>query len=179
MSTRILTVGHSTRSLEEFTALLTANEVTLLVDIRSIPGSRRNPQFNVGSLPAALASMGIGYRLIPGLGGRRRARPDSPNKGWRNLSFRAYADHMQTAEFAAGLQELIALASQANAAIMCAEALPWRCHRWLVSDALVVHGVTVEHIMGRGLPRPHQLTEWARFEDGRLWYPGPDKGAAG
>jgi len=173
LSTPLLTIGHSTRTIEEFIGLLGANGVALLVDIRTITRSRRNPQFNADSLPASLGEKGIGYRHLPGLGGLRHARRDSPNIGWRNLSFRGYADYMQTAEFASGLAELIALAGGATVAIMCAEALPWRCHRWLVADALVVRGIAVEHIMGSGPRRPHRLTDWARVEGERLWYPAP------
>ena len=173
MGTLVFTVGHSTRTLDEFIGLLEANGVKVLVDIRTIPRSRRNPQFNADSLPGSLAGKGIDYLRLPGLGGLRHARRDSPNTGWRNLSFRGYADYMQTPEFALSLEELIALASQAKAAVMCAEAVPWRCHRWLVADALLVRGTAVEHIVGPGTRRPHRLTQWARVDDGRISYPKP------
>ena len=181
MGTLALTIGHSTRPLEEFIGLLQANGVKVLVDIRTIPRSRRNPQFNTESLPASLAEKGIDYWPLPGLGGLRRARRDSPNTGWRNLSFRGYADYMQTPEFVSGLGDLIALAGQTTVAVMCAEAVPWRCHRWLVADALLVRGITVEHIMGPGPRRLHHLTQWARVKDGRISYPesaGADHRAA-
>jgi uncharacterized protein (DUF488 family) len=173
VSTRILTIGHSTRTLEDFIGLLLGNGVTVLVDIRTIGRSRRNPQFNAESLPAALSANGIVFRRLPGLGGLRHARPDSVNTGWRNLSFRGYADYMQTIEFASSIDELIALARPSQVAMMCAEAVPWRCHRWLVSDALLVRGVIVEHIIGPGTRRSHHLTSWAKVEDGRIWYPQP------
>ncbi len=179
MSKTVYTIGHSTRRLEEFTAILEANGVRLLADIRTIPRSRRNPQFNADSLPGSLRERGIGYQLFPGLGGLRRARKDSTNTSWRNLSFRGYADHMQTAEFAAGLDQLLAEAREMTVAMMCAEALPWRCHRWLVADALMVRGVDVQHIIGPGALRPHRLTSWAQVENGRIWYPSPLDGAGG
>ncbi|HEY8710986.1 MAG TPA: DUF488 domain-containing protein [Burkholderiaceae bacterium] len=134
-------MGHSTRLIEEFIELLVAHGVTQLVDVRTVPRSRHNPQFNAETLPGRLAAVNIGYAHAPGLGGFRRSTPDSPNAGWRNLSFRGYADYMQTADFSENLVSLIELAQQDRVALMCAEAVPWRCHRSLIADALVVHGV--------------------------------------
>jgi uncharacterized protein (DUF488 family) len=176
---RIFTIGHSTRSLEEFVALLRAARVTVLADIRTIPKSRRNPQFGQDELRRALRSRRIRYVHIPALGGLRRARPDSPNTGWRNASFRGFADYMMTDAFEAGLAELRGLAEQGRTvAVMCAEAVPWRCHRSLVADALTVRGVRVEHIMGSGAARPHRLTPFARVEGTRLTYPAGEPDAS-
>jgi uncharacterized protein (DUF488 family) len=171
---RVLTVGHSTRSLEAFAELLRAHGVEHLVDVRTVPRSRHNPQFNRETLPEALAAYGIGYTRLAGLGGLRYARADSPNTAWRNLSFRGYADHMATPEFAAGLEELLALARQQQTAVMCAEAVPWRCHRSLIADALTVRGVAVEDIMSLSRREPHSLTPFARAEDVRITYPPVD-----
>jgi 3-methyladenine DNA glycosylase/8-oxoguanine DNA glycosylase len=168
---RIYTVGHSTRSLDELVTLLRAAGVSVLVDIRTIPRSRHNPQFNRDALRVALRSRQLRYVHLPALGGLRRARPDSPNAGWRNASFRGYADYMLTEDFEAGLGELRALA-QNTAALMCAEAVPWRCHRSLVADALAVRGAQVEHITGTGHARPHHLTSFARVDGTRVTYPG-------
>jgi|DewCreStandDraft_1066081.scaffolds.fasta_scaffold00721_19 uncharacterized protein (DUF488 family) len=167
----ILTIGHSTRSLDELIRLLQAYRVDLLADVRTVPRSRRNPQFNRDTLPAALHQVGISYVHLPALGGLRRPRPDSPNTGWENEGFRGYADYMQTPQFEAGLQELLDLARQSQAAIMCAEAVPWRCHRSLIADALVVRGVSVEHILSETRRQKHVLTPWAVVRDGRLYYP--------
>src|SRR5512135_3608136 len=128
---QIFTIGHSTRTLEQFIELLQSHGVTLVADVRTVPRSRHNPQFNREALPGALAAAGIGYRHLPALGGLRRTVLDSPNMGWRNASFRGFADYMQTAEFAAGLEELLDLAQEGPVAILCAEAVPWRCHRSL------------------------------------------------
>ncbi len=169
----ILTVGHSTRTIEDFLALLKSHGVEHLVDVRTIPRSRHNPQFNVESLPASLAASGIGYTHLKGLGGLRHALKDSANTGWRNASFRGYADYMQTGEFASSLAELMDLASQKRVAIMCAEAVPWRCHRSLIADALLVRGALVEHISSPKQARPHQLTPWAKVDGTRITYPSP------
>ena len=142
--TVVFTVGHSTRALDDFIALLTAHGVQRLVDVRTVPRSRHNPQFNRDTLPQALQAAGIGYVHMAGLGGLRKPRPDSVNAAWRNLSFRGYADHMQTAEFAESLCELMASANKEQLALMCAEAVPWRCHRSLIGDALLAHAVAVE-----------------------------------
>lgn len=167
----ILTIGHSTRSIEEFLELLRAHEVELLADVRTVPRSRRNPQFNTDVLSATLAAAGIGYIHLPALGGLRRPRPESPNTGWRNASFRGYADYMQTPAFERAIEELIAAAANTRVAVMCAEAVPWRCHRSLIADALSVRGVPVGHITGKSEPGPHRLTPFARFEGTRITYP--------
>ena len=167
---RIFTIGHSTRSLDEFLPLLAAHEVTLLEDIRTVPASRRYPHFALAALAAALLNAGIGYRHLKDLGGWRKPRPDSPNTGWRNESFRGYADYMETPAFAAALEQLVADAQSSSVAIMCAEAVPWRCHRQLVADALVARGVEVVHIFDREHTEIHRLTPFARIVDGRLVY---------
>ena len=167
----MLAIGHSTRPLDELVALLRASGVQSLADVRTIPRSRRNPQFSLDVLAAALPEAGIGYAHLPRLGGLRRAAPDSANDAWENASFRGYADHMQTGEFEEGLVELRALARQGPVAIMCAEAVPWRCHRSLIADALFARGVVVEHIVGKGRTRPHRLTPFAVIEGRRVTYP--------
>jgi uncharacterized protein (DUF488 family) len=167
----ILTIGHSTRPIGEFIDLLHTHGVTKLMDIRTVPRSRHNPQYNRDTLPGELAAGGIGYCHMAGLGGLRHALKDSPNRGWRNASFRGFADYMQTDGFAGSLRELIHVAEKEQVAIMCAEAVPWRCHRSLIADALVVHGVTVAHIIGTYKPSPHEITRFARLENGRLTYP--------
>ena len=175
----MLTIGHSTRTLEEFAAVLRAHGVEHVVDVRTVPRSRRNPQFNREALPEALAAYGIGYTHLPSLGGLRHPHADSPNTAWRNLSFRGYADYMETPEFAAGLAELLALAGQRQVAIMCAEAVPWRCHRSLIADALLVRGVPVEDILSAARRAPHRLTPFARVEGTRITYPAveaPEQG---
>ena len=171
----ILTVGHSTRSIEDFVALLRDHGVTTLADIRTIPRSRRNPQYESSALANALETAGIRYVHLPGLGGLRRPRRDSPNGAWRNESFRGYADYMQTDTFARALEDVLELARRGRLALMCAEAVPWRCHRSLVADALAVRGVPVAHIVGAGLARPHQLSLAARVQDHRLTYPPAGK----
>jgi uncharacterized protein (DUF488 family) len=169
----VLTVGHSTRAVDEFVSLLRDNGVEILADVRTVPRSRHNPQFNRETLPEALAAAGIRYAHLPGLGGLRHARRDSINTGWRNASFRGFADYMQTAEFDAALAELIGIAREARVALMCAEAVPWRCHRSLIADALTARGITVEHIIGEGHGQPHRLTPFARVEGTRVTYPAP------
>lgn len=168
---RIFAIGHSTRTAQELVALLSAARVATLADIRSIPRSRANPQFEGPALARTLASAGIAYVHLPRLGGLRRARKDSPNGGWRNASFRGYADHMESPEFEEGLCELRALTKEGPLAIMCAEAVPWRCHRSLLADALLAHGVVVEHIVGPGRTRPHRLTPFARVQGRKVTYP--------
>ena len=158
----VLTVGHSTRSIGEFIELLRAHAVQRVADVRTVPKSRRNPQFGQDVLPGALADAGIGYIHMPKLGGLRRAQPDSPNTGWRNASFRGYADHMQTPQFAEALQEVTALMSTERIALMCAEAVPWRCHRSLIADALLVRGIAAEDIASPTRRTPHKLTPFAR-----------------
>ncbi len=150
---------------------LKSHGIELLVDVRSVPRSRRVPQFNRETLPATLAGAGIEYLHLPALGGFRKPLPDSPNGGWRNNSFRGYADYMQTAEFAAALDELIALGRGRPLAFMCAEALPFRCHRSLIADALAARGYCVCHIMGPRRAEEHKLTPFARVDGGRVTYP--------
>lgn len=151
--------------------MLSGHGIKLVADVRSIPRSRRHPQFEQGSLAASLAQAGIGYRWLPVLGGRRRPREGSPNHGWRNASFRAYADYMQTPEFTAGLAELEALAQVQPTAVMCAEAVPWRCHRSLIADALVVAGYEVLNIFDKKVAKPHALNPMARVAHGIITYP--------
>lgn len=170
----LYTVGHSTRPLAEFIGMLRAHGVEFLADIRSIPRSRRNPQFNRDTLPEALQAAGIGYTHVKALGGLRKARADSGNTAWRNPSFRGYADYMLTDEFRASLRSLIDLARGRRVAMMCAEAVPWRCHRSLVADALLADGHAVEHILSASRREPHTLTEFAIVRDGQVTYPaGP------
>lgn len=173
MDRRIWTIGHSTRSLEEFIGLLRAHGVTLLADVRSLPYSRRNPQFNADALAKSLEPAGVMYRHLAGLGGRRAPQLHSRHPGWKNLSFRGYADYMDTHTFQDALQQLIGLATQCPTTIVCAEAVPWRCHRSLIADALLIQGWTVFHIINETKADPHRLPAWARVEDGRLAYPGP------
>lgn len=167
----VLTIGHSNRPLEEFLRLLQAHGATLIADVRKMPGSRRNPQFGRDVLPESLRQAVIGYIHMPGLGGLRRRRPDSPNDGWKNASFQGYADYMLTPEFEASLQELLDRARDERVALMCAEAVPWRCHRSLIADALVVRGVAVEHILSASRTQPHTLRDWARVRGTRITYP--------
>ena len=168
----IYTVGHSTRLIEDFVALIEGHGVEQLIDIRTIPRSRTNPQFNRDTLPKTLECAGIEYLHMPELGGLRHARPDSPNTAWRNASFRGYADYMQTPEFAAAIARLVEIGQGKQTAIMCAEAVPWRCHRSLVADALTARGVPVEDILSATRRSPHKLTPFAKIEGTRVWYPG-------
>lgn len=154
--------------------LLTSNHITQVIDVRTIPRSRHNPQFNLDALPVSLAAAGIDYVHLPGLGGLRHARADSPNTGWRNASFRGYADHMQSAEFVDGVDQVIALGDSKRCALMCAEAVPWRCHRSMIADALLVRGVGVEDIIGPGGRKPHKLTPFAKVDGQQLTYPPPE-----
>lgn len=174
MARRIYTVGHSTRGFDELLAMLRANGITCLVDVRSFPSSRKHPQWNRSAIIDALPA-DIGYRWIKGLGGRRHTPKDVPseNGAWRIKAFRDYADHMAGEEFEDGLHELLELAEHGRPAIMCSEAVPWRCHRRLISDALIVRGVDVLHIMSSSTTKPATLNDHARFEDGRLTYPPP------
>ncbi len=197
----VFTIGHSTRTLEELVALLEAHGVARLADIRTVPRSRRHPQFGIDVLARALPEAGIAYRHFPGLGGLRRPRPDSTNTAWRHPGFRGYADYMQTPAFERALGELLVFAGEpadsvapfapeaggdaqgagaaaapagrpGPAAVMCAEAVWWRCHRRLVADALVAHGVEVRHIVSRTIAEPHRFTEFGCVRDGRVSYPG-------
>jgi uncharacterized protein (DUF488 family) len=167
----ILTIGHSTRSIVEFITLLQAHSVTRVIDVRTVPRSRHNPQFNRETLPASLAAAGIGYRHQPALGGLRRTAADSPNQGWRHLSFRGYADYMQTPEFNAAVDELVDLAATERLALMCAEAVPWRCHRSLIADALLVRGMPTADISSARRLLPHRLTPFAKVRRGTITYP--------
>jgi uncharacterized protein (DUF488 family) len=167
----IFTVGHSTHPFGEFVEMLKGHAITRLIDVRTVPRSRHNPQFGQDQLAPALAAEGIAYEHAPGLGGFRRPREESPNGGWRNTSFRGYADYMQTPEFADELEKLIGKAGRERVAIMCAEAVPWRCHRSLISDALLVHGLRVEDIAGRAQARAHRLTPFAVVRGTELTYP--------
>lgn len=166
------TIGHSTRSLEDFLALLKAASIALVADVRRFPGSRRFPQYNQDSLKASLEEVGIGYRHYPGLGGRRASRGSgSSNNGWRVAAFNAFADHMDSVEFVSALDELSRQAEAARTVVMCAEAVPWRCHRRLIGDALLVRGWDVRDILGPNKTEPHHLTEFAQVEGLRLTYP--------
>lgn len=168
---RIWTIGHSTRSLEQLCELLQAHEIKLIADVRLLPGSKRYPQFNKETLAESLRERGIAYAHFAELGGRRKARPDSRNTVWRNESFRGYADHMETAEFARGITNFLDLADQhGNSALMCAEAVWWRCHRALVSDYLKARGVEVLHILAEKRPAAHPYTSAARINGGGLSY---------
>jgi uncharacterized protein (DUF488 family) len=169
----ILTIGHSTRAIEEFVAMLKAHGIEMLIDIRTVPRSRRHPQFNKESLPETLARERIGYEHMAGLGGLRKPRKGSVNRGWRNDSFRGYADYMQTPEFERSVDELVSAARNKRVAVMCAEAVPWRCHRSLLADALSVRGLRVAHIMSQTTANEHRLTPWALVEGTRITYP-PD-----
>ena len=170
----IFTIGHSTRPLEEFIELLRARGIERVIDIRTIPRSRHNPQFNGETLGPTLRAARIGYVQLKKLGGLRHAKADSKNLGWRNASFRGFADYMQTAEFEAGLDRVIRLGEEKPSALMCAEAVPWRCHRSMVADALTVRGFPVQHIVGGSKPQAHKLTSFARVRGTNITYPGHD-----
>ena len=174
----LFTIGHSTRSIEEFIRLLKAHGVQRVIDVRTIPRSRHNPQFNRDRLSPALHSARIHYRHMPGLGGLRHARADSINTGWRNASFRGYADYMQSSMFAESVDRCIELAKQERVALMCAEAVPWRCHRSLIADALTIRGVAVREIWSDTRTEIHKLTPFARVDGLRITYPAAE-GAVG
>ncbi|WP_279342379.1 DUF488 domain-containing protein [Geotalea sp. SG265] len=169
----LYTVGHSTRTFDEFVDLMRSYEIGLVVDIRTIPRSRHNPQFNGETIGKDLHNRCIGYRHLKDLGGLRHPRADSPNKGWHNSSFRGFADYMQTPEFAAALSRLLELAREKPAAIMCAEAVPWRCHRSLIGDALIIRGVEVIHIYSESNAKPHVISPMAEVHGTRITYPAP------
>ena len=171
------TFGHSTRSFEEFLALLEEYRIRLLADVRHFPGSRRVPWTAKVSLARALSDRSIAYEHFEDLGGFRKASQDSTNTAWHNSGFRGYADYMETPEFSAGLDRLIAVSRDPRTAIMCAEALPWKCHRWLLSDALVARGIRVLHILASGKTQDHRLTTFARVHGTRVTYPATRKGA--
>jgi uncharacterized protein (DUF488 family) len=170
MSLTLWTVGHSTRGLDEFLALLAAHEIELLADVRRFPGSRRLPQFTASTLEEALAARGVAYHWFPALGGRRRPDPASANLGWRHPAFRAYADHVATEAFAEGLFELLMLAQGLRTAVMCAEVLWWRCHRRLIADVLTSLDVSVVHVRDPGTAEVHRLVAPGRLVGGRLTY---------
>ncbi len=167
------TIGHSTRPIDEFIGLLRAHHISLLVDVRTVPRSRYNPQFNTDTLAQSLHDAGLQYRHLPELGGLRKPKNDSLNDGWRNASFRGYADYMQTEAFHRAIDALITMGSQEKTTIMCAEAVPWRCHRSLIADALVSRGWDIRHIMSPEKATPHAFTSFAHFEKGVLTYPKP------
>jgi len=167
----VYTIGHSTRTLEEFIELLKTYGVTVIVDVRTVPRSRHNPQFNKETLPTSLKPCGIKYIHMPEIGGLRHPKRDSINLAWQNIGFRGYADYMQTQEFTGNLLKIVALARENCLALMCAEALPWRCHRSLISDALVVRHVKVEHILSATSCLNHQLSEMAHVEGNQITYP--------
>jgi uncharacterized protein (DUF488 family) len=167
----VYTIGHSTRTLDEFLSLLAAYNITLLVDVRTVPRSRHNPQFNKETLPDTLKPHGIKYIHMPEIGGLRHPKRDSVNLAWENLGFQGYADFMQTKEFIDSLLKIVALARENCLAIMCAEALPWRCHRSLISDALVVRHVKVLHIISATDTITHKVTEFAHVEGTKITYP--------
>ena len=167
----VQTIGHSTRTLEEFSELLKTYSVNLLVDVRTVPRSRHNPQFNKETLPASLKQHGVRYIHMPEIGGLRHPKHDSINTAWKNSGFRGYADYMQTQEFTDSLLKIIALARENRLALMCAEALPWRCHRSLISDALVVRHVKVEHVISKDSTINHTLNEMAHVEGTKITYP--------
>jgi len=168
---KLWTIGHSTRNIDQFTALLKDNGIKLVVDVRSLPGSKRYPQFNKESLADSLGEAGIRYEHFPELGGRRKPKKDSQNTVWRNASFRGYADYMETEEFREGIERLLDFANKVGpTAIMCAEAVWWRCHRSLISDYLKVSGIEVIHILDANKTEPHPFTSAARIADGALSY---------
>jgi uncharacterized protein (DUF488 family) len=169
-SLKIMTIGHSTRSFEELVELLKSNAVTMLVDVRTIPKSRTNPQFNKDVLPVALKEEGIKYKHMDNLGGLRHAKADSPNSVWENASFRGYADYMETDEFRGAVENLLKLAKQESVAIMCSEAVWWRCHRSMIADELVAVGFDVKHIKNEKEPRPHTLRSFAHVDRGHVSY---------
>ena len=170
MSVTIYTIGHSTRSIDDFVALLQREHIRALVDVRAFPMSRRYPHFNQDALAMALTAQDIAYSHAAALGGRRRPRSDSPNGAWRNESFRAYADHMGTAAFRQAISDLIASAERVRTTVMCAEAVPWKCHRSLIADALVARGCEVRHVLDASTDR-HQLMAIAHVENGEVTYP--------
>jgi uncharacterized protein (DUF488 family) len=167
----IFTIGHSTRTIEDFIELVKQHEIKMVVDVRTIPKSRHNPQFNRDTLTDSFAKAGLGYMHIAGLGGLRHTHAGSPNMGWRNTSFRGFADYMQTEEFRIALEQLIVVARHQTVAIMCAEALPWRCHRSLIADALLIRNIEVKEIIGLDNVRVHALTPWARVNGKEVTYP--------
>lgn len=174
MPTTIYTIGHSTHTLDDFIRILQAYQIQVLVDVRSYARSWHNPQFNEDTFAQSLLDHGIHYHHLKGLGGRRRTTPDSVNTAWKNTSFRGFADYMQTADFSSSLDELLEIANGMNTAIMCAEAVPWRCHRSLIGDALLARGIEVMDIFDEKTSKPHHLTPWARVTGSHVIYPGDE-----
>ena len=174
--TRVYTIGHSTHPIDEFVGMLKANDVERLIDVRTVPGSRHNPQFGENELAKSMPHAGIDYQRLKELGGLRHTpvADATINGAWRNRSFRNYADYMQTPEFVAGVDELIALATKQTVAIMCAEAVPWRCHRSLIGDALLARDLQVIDIMSLTSTKPHTMTGFAKVDGDRVWYPRED-----
>ena len=170
---KIWTIGHSTRTIEDFIKALQANEIQLVADVRTLPGSRRDPQFNQEPLRGSLAAAGISYQHFAELGGRRKPRPDSHNLAWRNEAFRGYADFMETAEFLNGIARLQKEADAAATAVMCAEAVWWRCHRSLIADYLKANGINVIHILDARTTQAHPFTSAAKLVNGKLSYSAP------
>jgi uncharacterized protein (DUF488 family) len=168
----IWTIGHSTRSAEEFVEIIREHQIEAIVDVRSFPGSRRYPHFNKEQLSETLPAAGIEYVHMPELGGRRKSRPESKNIAWQNEGFRGYADYMETADFQKGIEKLLEVSRHRRSAVMCAEAVWWRCHRSLIADYLKARGVEVIHILSAGKAQPHPYTSVARIVDGRLSYAG-------
>lgn len=171
MENAVYTIGHSTHAIEEFIEMLIAHGIELVIDVRTVPKSRHNPQFNSDLFEKSLKAAGIGYRRLPGLGGLRHAKKDSINTAWENASFRGFADYMQTEDFERGLTELIEQAGEKLSGIMCAEAVPWRCHRSLIADALLARGITVIDIMSKTSSKEHKLTAFAEVRDQVVTYP--------
>jgi uncharacterized protein (DUF488 family) len=169
----ICTIGHSNRPLNSFLDLLQSNEIVRVLDVRTVPRSRHNPQFNQDALRTSLDAVQISYTHLPGLGGLRHARANSPNSGWHNLSFRGYADYMRSSEFADNVQWVANLARAERCVLMCAEAVPWRCHRSMIGDALLIRGIRVEDIIGPKGRKPHVLTAFARVDGTQITYPSP------
>jgi uncharacterized protein (DUF488 family) len=170
---KLYTIGHSTRTLAEFLSILTEHQITRLIDIRTVPRSRRVPHFNSENLSESLPQHQIQYQHLSALGGLRKPRPDSANTAWRNQSFRGYADYMQTPQFESGLEQLMSAAAIEPTAIMCAEAVPWRCHRSLVADALLIRGWQVIDLFSPKSAKPHNLTDFAKVDGTHLTYPSP------
>lgn len=170
----VFTIGHSNRSLEDFVALLKTYDIQCVADVRTVPRSRHNPQFNKDTLPQSLQEEGITYVHLGSLGGLRHARKDSTNLGWRNASFRGFADYMETPEFKAGVEQLLQTAKVKRTALMCAEAVPWRCHRSLIADALTARHIPVRHIVSAAEPKEHSMTPFAQVTDERVTYPASE-----
>lgn len=167
----IFTIGHSTHPIDQFIKILQAYQIELLIDVRTIPKSRHNPQFNENELKFELEQQGIDYIRLEALGGLRHTSKDSTNTAWKNSSFRGFADYMQTQEFETGISQLIQLAAEKQAVIMCAEAVPWRCHRSLIGDALVIRDLQVEDILSEKSSKRHEITPWAKVDGLRITYP--------